>query len=55
MHERMAATLDRGHEGVMAKALASGYAAGRRGQHWLKVKLARTLDVIAAMDRHGSR
>jgi len=50
-------TLQRGHEGVMVKALASGYAAGRRGQHWLKVKLARTLDlvVLAAEWGHGRR
>jgi len=50
-------TLDRGHEGVMVKALASGYAAGRRGQHWLKVKVARTLDlvVLAAEWGHGRR
>ena len=39
-------TLQRGHEGVMVKALKSGYASGRRGQHWLKVKLARTLDLV---------
>ena len=50
-------TLQRGHEGVMVKALASGYAAGRRGQHWLKVKVARTLDlvVLAAEWGHGRR
>jgi DNA ligase-1 len=50
-------TLQRGHEGVMVKALASGYAAGRRGQHWLKIKLARTLDlvVLAAEWGHGRR
>jgi DNA ligase-1 len=39
-------TLRRGHEGVMVKALASGYAAGRRGRHWLKIKVARTLDLV---------
>jgi len=51
------ATRDRGHEGVMVKALGSGYAAGRRGQHWLKVKVARTLDlvVLAAEWGHGRR
>ena len=50
-------TLQRGHEGVMVKARASGYAAGRRGQHWLKVKLAHTLDlvVLAAEWGHGRR
>jgi DNA ligase-1 len=53
----VAATLQRGHEGVMVKALTSAYAAGRRGQHWLKVKLARTLDlvVLAAEWGHGRR
>ena len=41
----------------MVKALASGYAAGRRGQQWLKVKVARTLDlvVLAAEWGHGRR
>jgi DNA ligase-1 len=50
-------TLRRGHEGVMVKALASPYAAGRRGQHWLKVKAAHTLDlvVLAAEWGHGRR
>ena len=53
----VADTLQRGHEGVMVKALTSGYAAGRRGQQWLKVKLARTLDlvVLAAEWGHGRR
>jgi len=50
-------TLRRGHEGVMVKALDAGYAAGRRGQNWLKVKVARTLDlvVLAAEWGHGRR
>ena len=50
-------TLRRGHEGVMVKALASPYAAGRRGQHWLKIKVAHTLDlvVLAAEWGHGRR
>jgi DNA ligase-1 len=50
-------TLRRGHEGVMVKSLASVYAAGRRGRHWLKVKVARTLDlvVLAAEWGHGRR
>jgi DNA ligase-1 len=49
--------LGRGHEGVMVKALASGYAAGRRGRQWLKIKVARTLDlvVLAAEWGHGRR
>lgn len=47
----------RGHEGVMAKALGAPYAAGRRGQTWLKIKRARTLDlvVLAAEWGHGRR
>jgi DNA ligase-1 len=46
-----------GHEGVMAKAVDSAYAAGRRGQSWLKIKQARTLDlvVLAAEWGHGRR
>ena len=53
----VADTLQRGHEGVMVKGLTSGYAAGRRGQQWLKVKLARTLDlvILAAEWGHGRR
>jgi DNA ligase-1 len=49
--------LARGHEGVMVKALEAPYAAGRRGQAWLKVKQARTLDlvVLAAEWGHGRR
>jgi DNA ligase-1 len=46
-----------GHEGVMAKALEAPYEAGRRGAAWLKVKRARTLDlvVLAAEWGHGRR
>lgn len=49
--------LDRGHEGIMAKARDAGYAAGRRGASWLKLKVARTLDlvVLAAEWGHGRR
>jgi DNA ligase-1 len=43
-----------GHEGVMAKALAAGYAAGRRGSAWLKVKQARTLDLVILAAEWGS-
>src|SRR5262249_1446440 len=50
-------SLATGHEGVMAKALGGVYAAGRRGHAWLKVKRARTLDlvVLAAEWGHGRR
>jgi DNA ligase 1 len=49
--------LARGHEGVMVKALAAPYEAGRRGASWLKVKKAHTLDlvVLAAEWGHGRR
>ena len=49
--------LARGHEGVMAKALDAPYSAGSRGSAWLKVKQARTLDlvVLAAEWGHGRR
>ena len=49
--------LERGHEGVMAKAVDAPYAAGARGQSWLKVKQARTLDlvILAAEWGHGRR
>ena len=46
--------LDAGHEGVMAKALSSPYVAGRRGQSWLKVKPARTLDLVVLAAEWGS-
>jgi DNA ligase-1 len=41
----------------MVKSLAAPYAAGRRGQQWLKVKIARTLDlvILAAEWGHGRR
>jgi DNA ligase-1 len=43
-----------GHEGVMVKALDAGYAAGRRGSAWLKVKRARTLDLVVLAAEWGS-
>jgi DNA ligase-1 len=46
--------LAQGHEGVMAKALASRYAAGRRGSSWLKIKQARTLDLVVLAVEWGS-
>ena len=49
--------LDEGHEGIMAKALDAGYAAGRRGSAWLKIKHTHSLDlvVLAAEWGHGRR
>jgi DNA ligase-1 len=46
--------LQRGHEGAMAKALDAPYAAGRRGQSWLKIKQARTLDLVVLAVEWGS-
>ncbi len=45
---------DTGHEGIMAKDLASAYAAGRRGTAWLKVKPAHTLDLVVLAAEWGS-
>lgn len=55
--EFWAATLRRGHEGVVVKALDAPYSAGRRGAAWLKVKPVHTLDlvVLAAEWGHGRR
>jgi DNA ligase 1 len=44
----------RGHEGIMAKARNATYAAGARGQSWLKVKKARTLDLVILAAEWGN-
>lgn len=49
-----AGALEQGHEGIMAKALASTYAAGARGQSWLKVKKPRTLDLVILAAEWGN-
>jgi DNA ligase-1 len=46
--------LERGHEGVMAKSVTAGYAAGARGQSWLKIKKVRTLDLVVLAAEWGS-
>ncbi|HEV8365922.1 MAG TPA: ATP-dependent DNA ligase [Gemmatimonadaceae bacterium] len=46
--------LAHGHEGVMVKSLSAPYAAGRRGSAWLKVKTARTLDLVVLAVEWGS-
>jgi len=46
--------LARGHEGVMAKALDAPYEAGSRGAGWLKIKKARTLDLVVIAVEWGS-
>jgi ATP-dependent DNA ligase I len=49
--------LAQGHEGVMVKSLDAPYEAGRRGAGWLKIKRAKTLDlvVLAVEWGHGRR
>lgn len=49
--------LDAGHEGLMAKALDSDYAPGKRGKKWFKIKPVETLDcaIVAAEWGHGRR
>ncbi|MFL6352227.1 MAG: ATP-dependent DNA ligase [Bryobacteraceae bacterium] len=46
--------LQRGHEGVMAKLTSAGYAAGARGQSWLKIKQPRTLDLVVLAAEWGN-
>jgi DNA ligase-1 len=55
--EVLRAALAAGHEGVVVKGAHSPYEAGRRGQSWRKVKVARTFDlvVLGAEWGHGRR
>jgi DNA ligase-1 len=46
--------LARGHEGVLVKSLPAPYAAGRRGSAWVKVKTAKTLDLVVLAVEWGS-
>lgn len=46
--------LRHGHEGVMAKSTSAPYAAGGRGQSWLKVKKPRTLDLVILAAEWGN-
>ncbi|HEX6528752.1 MAG TPA: ATP-dependent DNA ligase [Burkholderiales bacterium] len=46
--------LARGHEGLMAKALDATYESGRRGAGWLKLKRAKTLDLVVIAVEWGS-
>ncbi|MEV7903411.1 ATP-dependent DNA ligase [Streptomyces anulatus] len=50
----LADTLERGHEGVVAKDLTAVYSAGRRGASWLKVKPVHTLDLVVLAVERGS-
>ena len=43
-----------GHEGVMAKSLASPYEAGNRGASWFKIKRAHTLDLVVLAAEWGN-
>jgi DNA ligase-1 len=52
--EFVRAALESGHEGIMAKAPDAPYAAGARGQSWLKVKQAKTLDLVILAAEWGS-
>jgi DNA ligase 1 len=49
-----AEALARGQEGIMAKAMHAPYESGRRGAGWLKVKRARTLDLVVLAAEWGS-
>jgi len=53
-NEFLEQALERGHEGIMAKALGAKYAAGARGQSWVKVKRARTLDLVILAAEWGN-
>ena len=44
----------RGHEGVVAKRTDAVYAAGRRGNGWVKVKPRHTLDLVVLAVEEGS-
>jgi DNA ligase-1 len=46
--------LERGHEGVMVKALDAPYEAGRRGAAWRKIKPSHTLDLVVLAAEWGS-
>jgi DNA ligase-1 len=50
LHRSLAA----GHEGIMAKSPDAPYAAGARGQSWLKIKRARTLDLVILAAEWGN-
>jgi DNA ligase-1 len=47
-------SLAAGHEGVVIKSLDGGYAAGRRGSNWVKVKPVHTLDLVVLAVEWGS-
>jgi DNA ligase-1 len=46
--------LEAGHEGLMAKGLEAPYTAGQRGSNWLKLKAAKTLDLVVLAAEWGN-
>jgi DNA ligase-1 len=52
--EFLARAFAEGHEGIMAKAPDSRYAAGNRGADWLKIKQAHSLDLVVLAAEWGS-
>ncbi len=50
----MRASIEAGHEGLMAKDLRSTYTPGVRGKKWFKIKLAERLDVVIVAADWGS-
>ncbi|HXX72450.1 MAG TPA: ATP-dependent DNA ligase [Candidatus Acidoferrales bacterium] len=50
----MDASINAGHEGLMAKDLKSTYTPGVRGKKWFKIKPAETLDVVIVAADWGS-
>ncbi len=50
----LARAFEAGHEGLMAKALDVPYVAGQRGSHWLKLKAAKTLDLVILAAEWGN-
>ncbi|MBV9268083.1 MAG: ATP-dependent DNA ligase [Acidobacteriaceae bacterium] len=52
--EFLRTALDAGHEGIMAKSPEAAYAAGARGQSWLKIKQPRTLDLVILAAEWGN-
>jgi DNA ligase-1 len=52
--EFLRAALDGGHEGIMAKSGGAAYVAGARGQSWLKIKKAHTLDLVVLAAEWGN-
>jgi len=53
-NEFLRVSLDNGHEGIMAKRTSSPYAAGARGQSWLKIKKVHTLDLVILAAEWGN-